>query len=319
MPMIKRLKKELKLLKELTDSDETIYVYPLDITSVAPTEYLAMIIGPEGTPYEGGFFYFYLTLPESFPMEPPKIKYLTQGNKVRFNPNLYVNGKVCLSVIGTWAGPGWSPANTIVSVLQIIQGMVLNDNPLKNEPGFETAPSYKLNGYNEIIRYETYRTALLHQIHSVPFSVNIEVFCYFTDITRHYFIKNINTYYDNMCKLSKLHDGKTYSLSYQNQSVTPNYYSLIQSLFHIKDEIKIKNPEMDFSHIIVASPTMDKSQVTLPLLPPGIKNKSAISQKNKLATLQQMAQQLGIEIKKQGVKGPINKTKAELLSEIINL
>ena len=102
MPMLKRLKKEFKLLKELSSSDEKIYVYPLDVKCDAPTMYLAMIIGPDDTPYEGGFFYFHIVLPKNFPMEPPSVKFLTQGNNVRFNPNLYINGKVCLSVIGTW-------------------------------------------------------------------------------------------------------------------------------------------------------------------------------------------------------------------------
>ena len=57
----------------------------------------------------------------------------------------------------------------------------------------------------------------------------------------------------------------------------------------------------------------------VPPLPPGIKKNLNLSQKNKLATLQNVAQQLGIEIKKPGVKGHINKTKAELLSEIIDI
>ena len=26
------------------------------------------------------------------------------GNAVRFNPNLYAEGKVCLSILGTWPG-----------------------------------------------------------------------------------------------------------------------------------------------------------------------------------------------------------------------
>jgi hypothetical protein len=29
--------------------------------------------------------------------------------QVRFNPNLYSDGKVCLSLLGTWSGPGWIP------------------------------------------------------------------------------------------------------------------------------------------------------------------------------------------------------------------
>lgn len=316
MPMIKRLKKELRLLKELSTSDEKIFVCPLDTTAVAPTEYLAMLIGPEGTPYEGGFFYFHLILPDSFPMEPPKVKYLTQGNNVRFNPNLYVNGKVCLSVIGTWAGPGWSPANTIVSVLQIIQGMVLNENPLTNEPGFETAPKYKLNNYNEIIRFETYRTALLGQIDLVPFDLSPEVFNYFTGITRQYFITNINKYCDKIVSLSKIHDGKTYKITYQTQSVKPDYYSLISTATKLKDQIKSTYPKLDYSHI---KPVDYKIFSLKPFIPPSIKKKPNLSHKNKLVMLQYTAQQLGIEIKKPGAKGPVNKTKAELLSEIIEI
>ena len=26
------------------------------------------------------------------------------------NPNLYVNEKICLSMINTWSGPGWLPS-----------------------------------------------------------------------------------------------------------------------------------------------------------------------------------------------------------------
>ena len=322
MPMIKRLKKEFKLLKELSKSDDKIYVHPIDIASSAPNEYLAMIVGPSDTPYEGGFFYFHLILPDSFPMEPPKIKYLTQGNKVRFNPNLYVNGKVCLSVIGTWAGPGWSPANTIVSVLQIIQGLVLNETPLINEPGFETAPKYKLNNYNEIIRFETYRTALLGQINFVPFTSNQIVDNYFTGVARQCFLTDINTYYAKMIKLSQLHDGKTYSIAYQNQTVKPNYSSLINILIKQKEIMETTYPTMDFSHVDFSHDTFSPQSTPfmkgVPVLLPGIQPNLYVLKKKKLAMLQHNALQLGIQIKKQGVKGPINKTKAELISEILD-
>ena len=207
MSMIKRIKKEEKCLKALSESSETIFAYPCDPSESPPTSYYVLIFGPEDTPYENGYFYFHVKLPDSFPMEPPKVKFLTQGNNVRFNPNLYVNGKVCLSVIGTWAGPGWSPANTVVSVLQIIQGMVMNENPLVNEPGFETAAKYKLSVYNEIVRYESFRTALLEQVLSVPFSGSDEVLSYFTNITRTNFVSNINKYRQRMIELSKIHDG----------------------------------------------------------------------------------------------------------------
>ena len=67
-----------------------------------------LLIGPLDTPYEGGFFFFMLAFPDDYPFSPPQVKILnTGGGTVRFNPNLYANGKVCLSILGTWSGPSW--------------------------------------------------------------------------------------------------------------------------------------------------------------------------------------------------------------------
>ena len=64
-------------------------------------------------------------------MIPPNMKYHTQGYlnnhkkndhiKIRFNPNLYTNGKVCLSMLNTWKGPGWVPTNTVTNILVAIR------------------------------------------------------------------------------------------------------------------------------------------------------------------------------------------------------
>ena len=61
----------------------------------------------------------------------------TSNGTVRFNPNLYRNGKVCLSILGTWEGPAWLPSQSIASVLMSIQSL-MNNNPYFNEPGHET-------------------------------------------------------------------------------------------------------------------------------------------------------------------------------------
>jgi hypothetical protein len=53
-----------------------------------------LIIGPKGTPYENGLFEFDMFCPPSFPNVPPKMKFRTTGGgRVRFNPNLYNDGK----------------------------------------------------------------------------------------------------------------------------------------------------------------------------------------------------------------------------------
>jgi ubiquitin-protein ligase len=47
---------------------------------------------------------FYLD-PKSFPFDPPKAYFHSWTNgRGRVNPNLYEEGKVCLSILGTWAG-----------------------------------------------------------------------------------------------------------------------------------------------------------------------------------------------------------------------
>ncbi|KAG8140111.1 hypothetical protein E2320_002854 [Naja naja] len=125
------------------------------------TKIYALITGPFDTPYEGGFFLFLFRCPPDYPIHPPRVKLMTTGNNtVRFNPNFYRNGKVCLSILGTWTGPAWSPAQSISSVLISIQSL-MTENPYHNEPGFEQErhPGDSKN-YNECIRHETIRIAV---------------------------------------------------------------------------------------------------------------------------------------------------------------
>ena len=64
-----------------------------------------LITGPVETPYEHGCFEFDVYFPVDYPNSPPLINMETTGNHtVRFNPNLYNDGKVCLSVLNTWHG-----------------------------------------------------------------------------------------------------------------------------------------------------------------------------------------------------------------------
>lgn len=59
----------------------------------------------------------------------------------RINPNLYEEGKVCLSLLNTWTGRGnevWDPStSSILQVLVSLQGLVLNSKPYFNEAGYD--------------------------------------------------------------------------------------------------------------------------------------------------------------------------------------
>ncbi|KAG8191374.1 hypothetical protein JTE90_006118 [Oedothorax gibbosus] len=121
----------------------------------------ALLTGLLDTPYEGGFFYLLMRCPPDYPIRPPRVKVMTTGEgRVRFNPNLYKNGKVCLSILGTWSGPCWSPAQSLSSVLISIQSL-MNEKPYFNEPGFEKERNPgDAARYNQIIKHETLRVAV---------------------------------------------------------------------------------------------------------------------------------------------------------------
>lgn len=99
----------------------------------------AMIEGPKKTPYEDGIFIFDIQLGPDYPKTPPLCHYISYCSD-RLNPNLYEDGKVCVSLLGTWSGRGtevWSPTSTLLQVIVSIQGLILVDEPYFNEAGYE--------------------------------------------------------------------------------------------------------------------------------------------------------------------------------------
>ena len=101
-----------------------------------------MITGPEDTPYDGGCFVFDAFFPSGYPTHAPKIQFKTTGGgRWRANPNLYKDGKVCLSLLGTWQGgkgETWDPTvSTMLQVIVSIQSLILCPRPYFNEPGYE--------------------------------------------------------------------------------------------------------------------------------------------------------------------------------------
>ena len=138
------------------------------------THFQALISGPPETPYAYGLFLFDIHLPTNFPFEPPSVEILTTGNgTVRFNPNLYNTGKVCLSLINTWEGAPeekWRASCTLVQVLVTIQSMILDKAVAQREPGFE---SYSLDSeenlaYSNVVKYANLVWAMREMIRSPP-------------------------------------------------------------------------------------------------------------------------------------------------------
>lgn len=99
-----------------------------------------VLLGPADTPYANGCFELDVYFPLDYPLAPMLINLETTGHHtVRFNPNLYNDGKVCLSVLNTWHGrpeEKWnSQTSSFLQVLVSIQSLILVPEPYFNEPG----------------------------------------------------------------------------------------------------------------------------------------------------------------------------------------
>ena len=153
---INRLVKDIKQIKENPLHDNGIY-YCHDDNNILKG--YALIIGPKNTPYNYGYYLFSIDYPSDYPYQPPKFTYSTNDGRTRFHPNLYVNGKVCVSILNTWKGEQWSSCQTLSSILLTICSL-LDNMPLINEPGI--SPKHKDNdNYNKIISYKNIEGAIL--------------------------------------------------------------------------------------------------------------------------------------------------------------
>ena len=124
----------------------------------------AVIFGPSDTIYRYGAYMFEFKFPTNYPVSPPKLTYLTNDGNTRFHPNLYRNGKVCLSVLNTWRGEGWTSCQTIRSILLILVTLFHN-KPLLNEPGIKESHGSFIP-YNKIITYRNVEHSIINTLTS---------------------------------------------------------------------------------------------------------------------------------------------------------
>jgi ubiquitin-protein ligase len=154
---VHRIAKDVKYIMR-NPIDNIYYKHDTEII----TKGYALIIGNTNTPYSCGNYLFEFKFPDNYPYEPPQVKVLTSDGTMRFHPNLYIGGKVCLSIINTWQGEGWTSCNNINSILLIISS-ILDDNSLTYEPGI-CKPNYNIKRYDILVGYKNIEHCIIKQI-----------------------------------------------------------------------------------------------------------------------------------------------------------
>jgi ubiquitin-protein ligase len=129
---IKRIMADIRELDDTLYKNSGIYYVP---TEQNIYHGYACIFGPIDSCYENTPMVYEVTLPQTYPFDPPTLKFLTYDGNTRFHPNMYVDGKVCLSILHTWSGPRWASTMKISTVLVTLQS-IMDTDPLRHEPGY---------------------------------------------------------------------------------------------------------------------------------------------------------------------------------------
>lgn len=82
--------------------------------------WVASIVGPDESPFEGGIFQLRIQFPDQYPEKPPRVRFITE----MFHPNLFPDGTLCLDILQD----KWKPIYTVGSILTSIQSLLTDPN-----------------------------------------------------------------------------------------------------------------------------------------------------------------------------------------------
>jgi len=96
-------------------------------------EWRVFIEGPKDTFYDGGVFQLLMKFPNDYPMSPPVVQFTSEF----WHPNVYTDGKVCISILhppghdemsGELPEERWLPTQTVTTILLSIISLLSAPN-----------------------------------------------------------------------------------------------------------------------------------------------------------------------------------------------
>ncbi|KAH9043507.1 ubiquitin-conjugating enzyme/RWD-like protein [Lactarius deliciosus] len=142
---LRRVNKEIADCKNDKSSNINI-----ELIDNSPFHLLGSFDGPQDTPYDGGHFEIDIVIPESYPFQPVKMKFITKV----YHPNVSsASGAICLDILKD----AWSPVLTLKSTLISLQSLLCSPEP--NDPqDAEVAKHYMTSrtSFEDTARYWTH-------------------------------------------------------------------------------------------------------------------------------------------------------------------
>ncbi|KAI0671218.1 ubiquitin-conjugating enzyme/RWD-like protein [Trametes maxima] len=121
----------------------------IDLVDDNPFHLIGSFDGPEDTPYDGGRFQVDIVIPDNYPFQPVKMKFITKV----YHPNVSsASGAICLDILKD----AWSPVLTLKSTLISLQSLLCSPEP-RDPQDAEVAKHYMTSksSFEETARYWT--------------------------------------------------------------------------------------------------------------------------------------------------------------------
>eukprot|EP00606_Chrysophyceae_sp_TOSAG23-5_P001381 GSChrysophyteH2.ASY1.ANO1.1163.1 assembled CDS len=120
MVQLGRVRRELEMLA--TEPGPGISAWPIDDSDMMNLE--AQIQGPEDSPYAEGTYTLNLQIPERYPLEPPRLRFVTPI----YHPNIDSDGRICLDTLKMQPQGSWTPSININTLLLTIRLLMAQPN-----------------------------------------------------------------------------------------------------------------------------------------------------------------------------------------------
>ncbi len=115
-----RLFKEYIMIQSLPS--DGILISPVDKDDLF--HWIGEFKGPQNTPYESGYFYLDIKIPNEYPFKPPVVRFKTRI----YHPDVNSQGKICEPILLCDWNPSIQIIDTIIKCRELLENLIPNDD-----------------------------------------------------------------------------------------------------------------------------------------------------------------------------------------------